>query len=60
MSNEDRATKVYIRCEGCGKIVRPEMGKDAPADWIVLGPSEQFNTTRVVCSDACRQRVEAR
>jgi hypothetical protein len=60
MSNEDRSTKVYVRCEGCGKIVRPEPGREAPEGWIVLGKSEQFNATRVVCSDECRERAEAR
>jgi hypothetical protein len=59
MSNEDKKTKVYTRCEGCGKIARPEPGVALPAGWIELGVSPKFNAPRVVCSTDCRTKVDA-
>jgi hypothetical protein len=59
MSTQDTSTKVYTRCEGCGKIVRPEPGREVPEGWIDLGTSARFNAPRVVCTIACQQKVEA-
>jgi hypothetical protein len=59
MSTEDTSTKVYTRCEGCGKIVRPEAGRDLPDGWIDLGISARSNAPRVACSSACQRKVEA-
>jgi hypothetical protein len=59
MSIEDKTTKVYMRCEGCGKIARPEAGVGLPPGWIDLGVSPKFNAPRVVCSIECRKKAEA-
>ena len=37
MSRPDERTKVYTRCESCGKIARPEPGRELPEGWINLG-----------------------
>ena len=55
---DERVTKVYIRCEACGKIVRPEAGRAVPEGWIELQASDQFNARRAVCSQACLEKVE--
>ena len=57
MSIEDKKTKVYTRCEACGKIARSE-GQELPGGWIELGRSKDFNAPRVVCSTECQRKIE--
>jgi hypothetical protein len=58
MSIDDKKTKVYTRCEACGKIARPDDNAAVPDGWIELGRSEKFNAPRVVCSEECRRKSE--
>ncbi len=54
---EEQRTKVYTRCEVCGKIVRPDGNSDVPEGWVVLGKTPGFNATRVACSAACAAKA---
>lgn len=58
MSDTDRKrTQVYLRCEVCGKIARPDPDAPSgalPAGWIDLGTSPKHNAARAVCSETCR------
>ncbi len=57
MSRPDERTKVYTRCEACGKIARPDPGQELPDGWISLGTAPGYNAPRAVCSKACQQQV---
>jgi hypothetical protein len=62
MTRDDRKkTKVYTRCEACGKVARTHDDRDGlPDGWIDLGRSPGFNAARAVCSAECQRKVEAR
>jgi len=59
MSDDNKTTKVYARCEACCKISRPEAGAELPVGWIALGRSTEFNAPRAVCSTECQRKVSA-
>jgi hypothetical protein len=58
--DDKRKTKVYTRCEGCGKVARPTEGASLPEGWIDLGRAPGFNASRAVCSAECQRKIEAR
>jgi hypothetical protein len=59
-AGDERTTKVYLRCEACGKIAVPQPDGNLPDGWISLGPAPGFNASRAVCSADCRDQVSQR
>jgi len=57
-NGDEHPTRIYTRCEGCGKIVRPNADGTLPEGWIALDPGMQHNAGRAVCSQACVEKLD--
>jgi hypothetical protein len=57
---DEKKTRVYTRCEVCGKIVRPDSDTELPAGWIPIEGPEPSNAPRAVCSEVCADLLRSR
>ena len=56
---DEKATKVYTRCETCGKIMPPQPGHELPDGWLAVElPGVVSNAPLAVCSPACLQELK--
>jgi hypothetical protein len=53
---DEKATRIYTRCEVCGKIVPPEPGRELPDGWIAIETELPTNAPAAVCSTECQEQ----